>query len=107
MFEKSDQRFLRALESHEELEKRLKLLRLDRKIRVILLACSFVGAIVMSGMGSRLAQGMDPAVSIFVMLPAVMLLFFPLIFLIQACHTNSQIHTLLAFKKLRELSANS
>ena len=102
MFEKSDQRFLRALESQEELEKRLKLLRLDRKVRVIFCACGSVGAIVMLIISSRLAQGMDPEVSIYLMLPSVMLLFFPLIFLIQACHTNLQICTLLLFKKLNE-----
>jgi hypothetical protein len=101
MFENSDQRFLRALESQKELEKRLKLLRLNRKVRVIFCACGFVGAIVMLIISSRIAQGMGQEVSIYVMLPSVMLLFFPLIFLIQVCHTHSQIRTLLVFQKLK------
>ena len=103
MLEQSDQKFLGVLDSQAEFKKRLKLLVLDRKIRVVYASITTVGAIVMLFIGSRLAQEMDPGVSIYVLLLSVMLLFFPLIFFIQACHTNSQIRTLLVFQKLKAL----
>jgi hypothetical protein len=103
MFEKSDQDFLRVLDSQEEFEKRLKLLFLDRKIRVISTACGFFVSIVGIIISGRLTQGEYSEVTIYIMLPSVMLVVFPFTFFIQACHTNSQIKTLLVFQKLNGL----
>lgn len=89
MFEKSDQRFLQALDSPEEFEKRLKKLRFGRKILTVYTLSATVASVVMLFVGKDIASGFPE-----------MSFFFPIIFGIKVTGIHSEIRTLLVFKKL-------
>ena len=102
MFEKSDQRFLRALESPEELEKLLKKLRLTRRWFAISTAFSLLAAIVLFILFQRLAADLPPGADAPLLILPVMLMFFPVLNTMKALSLHGEIHTLLAFQKLKD-----
>ena len=100
MFEQSDQRFLQSLEKPAEFEKLLKQLRLGRKIMTIYTVTSYVAFLVMLAVNEHFGMEMRPEVHYLFSLMSMMLFSFPLVFLINVCHTNSQIKSLLIYQKL-------
>ena len=105
MFEKNDRKFLQVLESPEAFEKLLKQLRLARKSTAIRCAFSLVSFLVVLWMSNHLALKTSPELYGLILMPTVMLFFFPLIFLIKAYSAHAEIRTLLVFQKLSALAA--
>ena len=103
MFEKRDQRFLRALETAEEFEKLLKQLRFGRRLYSISTAFSFLGFVVILLISLHMGGDIPPGAISLIMLMPVMLLFFPVLFLIKAISLNGEIRTLLVFQRLKSL----
>ena len=101
MFEKSDQRFLRALEFPEEFEKRLARLKKMRKQAVIvaIIGCSLF--FVFFVITFKLAQRCQGASQTMVLLGPFVYLLNPLMLTIKAHYLNSEIRALMVFQNLK------
>jgi hypothetical protein len=102
MFEKSDQRFLRALESPREFETLLKKLRLGRRWFAISAAFSLLTAIVLFLFFQRLAIDLPQGAGAPLLILPVMLLFVPVLNAMKALSLHGEIRTLLVFNKLNQ-----
>lgn len=101
MFEKSDQKFLGALESHEEFKKLLAKLTKTRKQSAVVAVIGFVLFLVFFWMSFDLAKRCPGMSQTIVLLAPFAFLLTPLLQTIKACSTHTQIRTLLVFQKLR------
>ncbi len=102
MFEKSDQRFLQALESDEELEKLLKKLRTGRCWLTVSAAVSLVATLVLFIMAQKIVADLPQGVGGELRILPIMLLFFPVLNAMKSLSLHGEIRTLLVFKKLRD-----
>jgi|GEM_PF-5938979 len=101
MFAKSDQKFLRALDSPGEFEKLLKKMRLGRRWFAISTAFSLLAVIVLFILVQPLATNLPPGAGAPLLILPVMLLFFPVLNAMKALSLHGEIRTLLAFQKLK------
>jgi uncharacterized membrane protein len=99
MFEKSDQKFLRALESPEEFEKLLKKLRQGRRWLAFSTAFSLLAAIVLFIIVQPLVTSLPQGGGAPLLILPVMLLFLPALSAMKALSVHGEIHALLIFKK--------
>ena len=102
MFEKCDQKFERALESADHLEKLLKKLRRGRWWFTISTAFSLLAAVVLFILVQPLVKDLPPGTSAPLLILPMMLLFFPVLNAMKALSLHGEIRTLLVFKKLRD-----
>ncbi len=102
MFEKSDQKFLRALESPEELEKLLKKLRRGRRWSAFFTAFFLLAVVVLFILIQPLVTSLPQGAGAPLLILPVMLLFCPMLYAMKALSLHGEIRTLLIFKKLRD-----
>lgn len=101
MFEKSDQRFLRALELSEEFDKRLAKLKKTRKQSMIVAIIGVVLFFVFFFISFNLAQRCPGISQTMVLLGSFTYLLNPLMLTIKAHHVHSEIRALMVFQKLK------
>jgi hypothetical protein len=101
MFEKSDQRFLRALESEEEFENRLAKLKKARKQAVIVAIIGGALFFVFMVMSFNLAQRCNGVSQTLILFGPFVYLLNPLMLTIKAHYFHSEIRALMVFQKLR------
>lgn len=102
MFQKSDQKFVGALESPEVLEQLLQKLRRGRRWLTISTAFSLLAAIMLFILVQPLATDLPPGAGAPLLILPMMLLFFPVLNAMKALSLHGEIRTLLVFKKLRD-----
>lgn len=102
MFENSDQKFLRALESPEEVEKLFAKLKRARRQSVICAVCGLAAFFVFFHMSINLAQRISGVAQTIILFGPFAYLLTPLMITIKAYNIQSQIRILIVFKKLRD-----